>query len=124
MTGKTYHIGGFVGAGNFGMVWSCTDEFGTDLVIKLLKPLHPIERLRERGFAEAQKAFHLRHPNITYVYDFFEYRDTLHIVYERCGHPISSLFNVPNYDAQLQPGSVRMCATAGHSCRGVRSSVD
>lgn len=109
LTGTTYHIGEYVGAGNFGVVWGCTDPFGTELVIKLLKPLQPIERLREHALAEVQKAFHLRHPNITYVYDYFEYRDTLHIVYERCGQPISSLFNVPNYNGALWVTAIARC---------------
>ena len=84
----TYIVGAQVGAGNFGIVWHCTDPFGTDQVVKVLKPLQPIQYLRERALAEVQKAFYLRHPNIKYVYDYFEHRDTLHIVYERCGLPL------------------------------------
>jgi eukaryotic-like serine/threonine-protein kinase len=109
LTGTTYTIGDQVGAGNFGIVWHCTDPFGTDQVVKVLKPLQPLQHLRERGLAEVQKAFFLRHPNITYVYDFFEYRETMHIVYERCGSPLDSLFGLQNFSGAIWMPAIARC---------------
>jgi len=80
-----------------------------DQVVKVLKPLQPIQHLRECGLAEVQKAFFLRHTNITYVYDFFEYRETMHIVYERCGSPLDSLFGLQNFSGVIWMPAIARC---------------
>lgn len=38
----------------------------------------------------------LRHPNITSVYDAFEYRNTFYIIIERCAHTLYELIQTPN----------------------------
>jgi serine/threonine protein kinase len=48
--------------------------------------------VRALATAEMQKLYQLRHPNITYFFDAFEFRKTFYIITERCYCPLSSLF--------------------------------
>lgn len=92
LTGNTYKIGPVIGAGHFGVVFSCTDTWRNDLAVKVLKPRGmPYDQIKASAEAEFTKLVALRHPNITYIYDAFEYRDTFYIVTERCLGPVSDL---------------------------------
>jgi serine/threonine-protein kinase len=93
LTGNTYTMGEQIGEGNFGVVFSCVDVWGNDLAAKVLKPIAPYEKVRASAVVEMQKLFVLRHPNITYVFDAFEFRDTFYIITERCYCPLSHLLN-------------------------------
>lgn len=95
-TGSTYTIGPRIGEGNFGIVYSCSDDWDNELAVKVLKPILPYEKLRENAKGEFFRLRQLRHPNITFVYDAFEYRNTFYIVTERCHSPISVIFDLPN----------------------------
>jgi serine/threonine-protein kinase len=97
----SYRIGGQIGSGSFGTVWQCSDDWGTELAVKVLHPHHPRDELREMAIREASRAFALRHPNITYVFDAFEYKDNFHIVYERLEAPLGSLLTIENYDPAI-----------------------
>lgn len=98
-TGNTYTIGDRIGEGNFGIVYSCKDVWKNDLAVKVLKPLGSYEKVKASAESEIQKLLHLRHTNITYVHDAFEYRDTFYIVTERCFCPIADLFStVTNFN--------------------------
>ena len=92
-TGNTYTMGEMVGEGNFGVVFGCVDVWGNNLAAKVLKPVGTYEKVRAAAEAELQKLLVLRHPNITYVFDAFEYRDTFYIVTERCYCPLTQLLN-------------------------------
>lgn len=93
LTRNTYKIGPVIGAGHFGVVYSCTDTWRNDLAVKVLKPRGmPYDKIKASAEAEFTKLLALRHPNITYIYDAFEYRDTFYIVTERCLGPVSDLF--------------------------------
>ena len=37
-TGNTYRIGKIIGEGSFGVVYACTDTWGNELAVKILKP--------------------------------------------------------------------------------------
>ena len=66
----------------------------------MLKPLGTYERVRTSAQSELGKLLYLRHPNITYVYDAFEYRDTFYIITERCFCPTTNLFGIKNFNGQ------------------------
>ncbi len=50
----------------------------------MLKPHRTHEDNKVSAFSEFQKLKFMRHPNVTYVYDVFEYRDACYIITERC----------------------------------------
>jgi len=83
--GRFYYLGRLIGQGHFGAVYECTDEWGNALVAKVLLPQsRSYEEVRKIWLGELTSLLNLRHPNITYVYDAFEYRDTFYLVIERC----------------------------------------
>ncbi|MFX1689710.1 protein kinase family protein [Paraburkholderia sp. A2RI-6] len=100
-TGNSYTIGERIGEGNFGIVYSCKDVWNNDLATKVLKPIGSYEAVKAAAEAEFRKLLHLRNPNITFVYDAFEYRDTFYIITERCHSPITNLFTMQNFDGKL-----------------------
>lgn len=94
-TDNTYTIGQQIGEGYFGIVYACSDVWNNELAVKVLKLIGTYEEVKEKAEGEFFRLIQLRHPNITFVYDAFEYRDTFYIVTERCYCPISKLFDLP-----------------------------
>lgn len=92
-TGNSYTMGGMIGEGHFGVVFDCIDVWGNALAAKVLKPLGTYEKVRASAEAELLKLVALRHPNITYVFDAFEYQDTFYIITERCYCPLTQLLS-------------------------------
>jgi len=100
-TKNTYKMGHRIGDGFFGVVYSCTDDWNNDLAAKILKPKNTYEKVKEAAATELEKLFALRHPNITYVYDAFEYRDTFYIVTERCASSLDKFFDTQWFDGSV-----------------------
>lgn len=94
-TGNTYTMGDPLGEGSFGVVFQCTDGWNNQLAAKVLKPYRTYEEVKAAAEGEVVKLFHLRHPFITYVHDFFEYRDTFYIITERCDQSLAQLLAEP-----------------------------
>lgn len=90
-TGNTYTMAEMIGEGHFGVVFGCVDVWNNNLAAKVLKPIGTYEKVRASAEAELQKLVALRHPNITYVFDAFEFRDTFYIITERCYCPLTQL---------------------------------
>lgn len=110
LTHNTYTIGQKIGEGNFGIVYSCTDIWGNELAVKVLKPLGlSYEKIKASAEAEFVKLVALRHPKITYIYDAFEYRDTFYIITERCFCPVSSLFAIQNFNGMAWVMPIARC---------------
>lgn len=99
-TGNTYTIGEKIGEGTFGVVFGCVDVWGNDLAAKVLKPIGTYEKVKASATAELQKLIALRHPNVTYVFDAFEHRDTFYIITERCYCPLTQLFSLEPFTGQ------------------------
>ena len=100
-TGNTYRIGSVIGQGNFGVVYECTDTWNNELAVKILKPLGTYDQVRQSAIAELHKLRQLRHPNITYVYDAFEFCHTFYIVFERCWQPINQFIQSANFTGHV-----------------------
>jgi len=100
-TGNSYTIGPKIGEGNFGIVYSCKDVWENDLAAKVLKPIGSYEKVKAAAEAEFIKLLELRNPNITFIFDAFEFRDTFYIITERCHSPIADLFALENFDGRL-----------------------
>jgi serine/threonine protein kinase len=96
-TNISYTMGEKIGEGNFGLVYSCVDDWNNSLAAKVMKPLGPPEKVRAATLEEIEKLRHLRHPHITYVFDAFEFRETFYIITERCYCPLTKLFELADY---------------------------
>jgi serine/threonine protein kinase len=96
---RRYFIGGPIGRGGFGMVYECTDDWGNPLVAKILMPRRQSYReLKEVWQDELRKLVVMRHPNITFVYDAFEHKDTFYLIIERCNFPLTNLITRAHLD--------------------------
>lgn len=93
---RNYIIGSFIGSGAFGDVYECTDEWGNKLVAKVLKPNGAAyEEIRANWERELTNLLQLRHPNITFLYAAFEYRDSFYLIMERCAFSLEKLIAFP-----------------------------
>lgn len=98
---RKFYIGEKLGRGGFGVVYECTDDWGNPLVAKVILPHErPYAEVRESWLGEAGKLMHLRHPNITFVRDAFEYQDTFYLIIERCNFPLLQVITSFGLDAE------------------------
>ena len=87
-----YSIGQKIAEGAFGAIFEAWDEWNNRLVAKVPVPHErPYPDVRAEWIDELTKLVHLRHPNITFVHDAFEYRDTFYIIIERCFATLNDL---------------------------------
>jgi serine/threonine protein kinase len=91
LTGSTYTIGKPIGQGSFGIVYACVDDWNNELAAKVLKPTKPQHEMQAAAWAEMTKLVELRHPQITYFFDAFEFRGMYYIITERCDFSIAQL---------------------------------
>jgi serine/threonine protein kinase len=68
-----------------------------------------MSRCAPSGCGELQNLVTLRHPNITFVHDAFEYRDTFYIVLERCDQTLGELINWPEMEPILWVYPIAQC---------------
>lgn len=108
-TGNTYTMGERIGEGNFGVVFSCSDVWGNDLAAKVLKPIGTYDHVKASAEAELGKLKVLRHPNITYIFDAFEFRDTFYIITERCYCPLTELFSLKTLNGLIWLKPIARC---------------
>lgn len=108
-TGITYAIGHVLNEGNFGVVYYCRDDWDNELVAKVLKPSFNYEILRQNAENEFLRLLYLRHPNITHVYEAFEFENTFYIVMEYCNFSISSLIDQTWFDGSIWVIPVARC---------------
>lgn len=100
--GTCYYIGDLIKAGGFGAAYHCTDEWANNLVAKVLLPQNrAYEQVRNEWLSEFNNLSLLRHPNITYIYEAFEYRDTFYIIVERCSYDLTFLIGQPTTDGNI-----------------------
>src|SRR6266540_6056812 len=93
---RLYRLGEPIGQGGFGIVYACTDDWGNSLAAKVLLPQgRPYEVVEQDWQRELRNLVTLRHPNITHVYDAFEWRDTFYIITERCDQTLKQLISMP-----------------------------
>lgn len=97
-----YLLGNPIGNGSFGVVYECVDEWGNQLAAKVLVPNgRSYEEIRDRWNREIGNLVNLRHPNITYIHQAFEYRDTFFLILEKCEYPLSNIIGGPDYNGDL-----------------------
>lgn len=98
-----YVITGVLGQGAFGLVYECSDSWGNELAAKVLHPLgdRTYEQVRTEWAGELDRLVALRHPNITFIYDAFEYNETFYLVMERCTYTLRQLIELPEHEGEL-----------------------
>jgi serine/threonine protein kinase len=85
-----YYIGQPLGQGYYGIVYDCTDDWGNELVAKVLKPLGSYQEVADRWQRESAVLTTMRHPNITYIHDAFVHHNLFYIIIEKCLYPLSA----------------------------------
>jgi len=106
--GSRYHFGGKIGGGYFGDVYECHDDWGNDLAAKVLQPRkQSYDEVRATWLRETANLVSLRHPNITYVHDAFEYSNTFYFIIERCSFTIENLLTAGIHGASMVPHVAR-----------------
>lgn len=108
-TGNTYTMGEKIGEGHFGLVFGCVDVWENNLAAKVMKPLGPYEKVKQATIQELRKLIDLRHPNVTYVYDAFEFRETFYIITERCYCPIKDLIQMDWFHGRVWIRPIARC---------------
>ena len=99
--GHTYIIDNFLGSGHFGKVYECRDEWGNELVAKIISPkLGQYQQILDRTIREKDNLVTLRHPSITYLYEAFEFNNKLYLILERCSYTLEELMNEQNFPGE------------------------
>ncbi|NPC47560.1 protein kinase [Corallococcus exiguus] len=107
-------MGQAVGQGHFGSVYECIDDWGNHLAAKIITPKkESYEEVKRRWMHEAKNLILMRHPNITYVYDVFEYNDTFYIIMERCALTLKNLMDGANFNGHLWILPIARCILQG-----------
>ena len=89
-----YLIGEQIGTGAFGAVYNCWDEWGNELVAKILIPqTQTYSQLRNNWMQEFVKLQQLRHPRITFIHQAFECNNNFYLIVEKCESNLNSLFD-------------------------------
>jgi len=91
-----YAVGSQVGAGSFGAVYECVGPFDQRYALKVLRPSgRPIERVREEWSCEVRRLLQLRHPNVVYIHDAFEWEGSFCVALEWCDHTLDEMLEQP-----------------------------
>lgn len=100
-------ITGKLNSGAFGDTYLANDEWGNELVAKIHKPKKSYAQVKSDWEREYKNLRELRHPNVTYIYDAFEWNYTFYIIMERCTGTLEDLINNPsiNKPALLLPAA-------------------
>lgn len=109
MTGNSYTMGQQIGEGHFGVVFSAVDVWGNNLAVKVMKPLGSYEKVKQSTEAEFRKLVLMRHPNITYLFDAWEFRDTFYLVTEHCNWSLSQLIAQEWFDGRFWVKGIARC---------------
>jgi eukaryotic-like serine/threonine-protein kinase len=97
--GFSYLLGKPVGDGVFGAVFECVGPFDQSFALKVFRPANrPVEAVRAEWLREAERLYRLRHPNIVYVFDYFEAGGLFYLVLERCDHSLEDMLGLPFTD--------------------------
>ena len=98
--GIHYFIGEKIGHGAFGDVFDCLDEWGNALVAKVLLPRdQSYETIQNNWLHEFQNLQQLRHPQVTFIHQAFEYRDTFYLIVEKCEFTLKDLLSDTSTDS-------------------------
>jgi len=73
--------------------------FDQQFALKVFQPANrPYLEVREEWLREAERLYRLRHPNIVYVFDYFEAGGLFYLILERCDHSLEDMIGTPFTD--------------------------
>lgn len=111
---RLYRLGPPIGRGGFGIVYACSDDWGNSLAAKVFLPQgKAYEQVEQDWQRELRNLVTLRHPNITHVYDAFEWRDTFYLITERCDQTLKELITWPEIKGDLWLLPMARCVLQG-----------
>lgn len=91
-----YLVGRQIGAGHFGAVFECLGPFDQRYALKVLRPTgRPTDKVREEWAREVRRLLALRHPNVVYIHDAFEWQGSFCVALEWCDHTLSEMLEQP-----------------------------
>jgi len=97
--GWSYLLGDIIGEGGFGAVFDCVGPFDQSFALKVFHAGdRPYHKVRADWIREAGRLWRLRHPNIVYVFDYFEADGLFYLVLERCDHSLEEMLGIPFTD--------------------------
>jgi serine/threonine-protein kinase len=97
--GTSYLLGDLMGEGAFGAVFSCLGPFDQPFALKMFRPgERPYSEVRAEWQKEAERLYRLRHPNVVYVFDYFESQGLFYLVLELCDHSLLDMLGRPFTD--------------------------
>ena len=97
-TGTQYLIGERFDSGGYGSIFFCRDEWGHDLVAKVLMPLGDQIEMQRRAESEFLAANIARSPYIVQVADVFVCHGAYYIISERCSFSLQAMFEDPGFN--------------------------
>ncbi len=98
LTGQrgNYVVRDTLGSGEFGAVYECTGPFDQIYALKMVRPSNrPYAEVQAEWSREQSRLFSLRHPNVVYIYDSFEYDHIFYLALERCDHALKAMLGTP-----------------------------
>ena len=97
-----YQLGPLIGTGQYGSVYECVGPFDQRYALKMLHPANkPYQLIKEEWSREMLRLEKLRHPNIVYIHDAFEFQYLFYLALERCDTGLRSLLGRPMPDGFL-----------------------
>lgn len=95
-TRGTYEVRSTLGAGEFGAVYECIGPFDQIYALKMVRPANrPYSEVQAEWAKEQKRLNSLRHPNVVYMYDWFEQGHLFYIALERCDHALKAMLGAP-----------------------------
>jgi serine/threonine-protein kinase len=101
LSGIAYTIGEKFAQGSFGDVFACTDEWGHDLVAKVIRPIGDIVQTEARAADETYALALVSSPHIVHVHDAILFRGACYIISERCNLTLREMINRSNANVAL-----------------------
>jgi len=96
---KAYILGSEIGAGSFGTVFFCFDDWNNMLVAKAIRPNgRSFDEVRSRTYTEVAALSTVRHPNIVYIYDAFLFENVFYLILEKCEFELKALIDNAQLD--------------------------
>jgi serine/threonine protein kinase len=101
LTGTRYTIGEKFGQGSFGDVFACYDEWGHELVAKIIRPVGDQVTTEERAVREIAALALVRSPHIVHVHDAVLFRGAHYIIAERCGLTLRAMMDSQKFNTHI-----------------------